>query len=117
MIHKPGKTNSCDYGSRHPTPPRSYTKQEKQDLGVEDAEIQVGRVLEELSGWTTKVSWVDTEAPPHAITGGGEAGHQKRPNPEQPGKGSTDGAGQEGAAQGSLHTGAGLAELCPRDNG
>ena len=46
--------------------------QEKQELGVEeeeeDAEIQVGRVLEELSGGVTRVGRVDTEPPLDAIT-------------------------------------------------
>ena len=72
MIHPLGNTNPCDYGSRHPPPPRSYTEQEKQELGVEeeeeDAEIQVGRVLEELSARSTKVSRVEIEPPPSAIT-------------------------------------------------
>ena len=55
-----------------PRPPRTYTMQEKQELGVEeeeeDAEIQVGRVLEELSGGETRVDRVDTEPPLPAIT-------------------------------------------------
>jgi hypothetical protein len=46
--------------------------QEKQELGVEeeeeDAEIQVCRVLEELSGGVTRVGRVDTEPPLDAIT-------------------------------------------------
>ena len=38
----------CDYGSRHPPARRSYTKEEKEDLGIEqeeeDAEIWVSRI-------------------------------------------------------------------------
>ena len=53
MTNQPGKTNPADYGPRHPPPPRTYTDQEKEELGVEDevdyAEIQVGRLLEELA--------------------------------------------------------------------
>ena len=71
-IHHPGKTIPCDYASRHPPPVRSYTSQEKEDLGVEeeeeDAEIQIGRVLAELAGNTVMVGRVDMDPPPAAIT-------------------------------------------------
>ena len=53
LVHQPGRTNPADYNSRHPLPSRTFTKQEKREQGVEeeeeDAEIQVGRVLEVLS--------------------------------------------------------------------
>ena len=75
MTHQPGKTNPADYGSRHPPPPRTYTDQEKEELGVEDeeddAEIQVGRLLEELAQvgkMTEGVRRVDTDPIIEAIT-------------------------------------------------
>ena len=72
LIHQPGKTNPADYGSRHPPPPKTYTLQEKQDLGVEDeeedAEIQVGRMLEGLRLEVDRVGRVDTDPPLAAIT-------------------------------------------------
>ena len=34
--HEPGHSNPCDYNSRHPPPPREYTPQEKEELGIED---------------------------------------------------------------------------------
>ena len=49
MTHQPGKNNPADYGSKPPLPPKTYTDQEKEELGVEDkddnAKIEVGRVL------------------------------------------------------------------------
>ena len=46
--YEPGKTTPCDYGSRHPQPSRDYSKQEKEEYGVEeeedDREIIVNRV-------------------------------------------------------------------------
>ena len=45
--YEPGKTTPCDYGSRHPPPTREYSKQEKEEYGVEekdDMEIIVNRV-------------------------------------------------------------------------
>ena len=33
--YEPGKTTPCDYGSRHPPPSRKYSKQEKEEYGVE----------------------------------------------------------------------------------
>ena len=51
MVYEPGHTTPCDYGSRHPAPPRKYTKAEKEDQGVEeeeeDAEIYVARLVED----------------------------------------------------------------------
>ena len=65
LIHQPCRTNPADYGFKHPPPPRTYTMQEKQELGVEeeDAQIQVGRVQEELSVGVTRFGRVDTEPP------------------------------------------------------
>ena len=34
--YEPGKTTPCDYGSRHPPQSRSYSKQEKEEYGVDD---------------------------------------------------------------------------------
>ena len=72
MIHQPGRTNPADYGSRHPPPLKTYTRQEKQELGVEeeeeDAEIQVGRILEGLNLGEIRVGRVDTDPPQAAIT-------------------------------------------------
>ena len=71
MIYQPGRTNPADYGFRHPPPPKSYTSQERQELGVEeeeeDAKIQVGRVLAELGGNVVRVGRVDMEPPLAAI--------------------------------------------------
>ena len=36
--YEPGKTTPCDYGSRHPPPSRDYSKQEKEEFGVEEEE-------------------------------------------------------------------------------
>ena len=44
MIYQPGVTNPCDWASRCPPPARSYTEQEKEDLGVEDEE-EDGEIL------------------------------------------------------------------------
>ena len=53
-------------------PPRTYTTQEKQELGVEreeeDTEIQVGRVLGELSGGLIIFGRVEMEPLLAAIT-------------------------------------------------
>ena len=35
-VHQPGRVIPCDYASRHPPPARSYTSQEKEELGVEE---------------------------------------------------------------------------------
>ena len=49
MKYEPGWLIPCDYSSRHPPPPRSYTQIEKEELGVEeedaDSTIQVGRLI------------------------------------------------------------------------
>ena len=75
MTHQPGKNNPADYGSKRPPPPKTYTDQEKEELGVEDkddnAKIEVGRVLEELDQvgrMIEGVRRVDTDPAIEAIT-------------------------------------------------
>ena len=75
MTHQPGKNNPADYGSKRPPPPKTYTDQEKEELGVEDkddnAKIEVGRVLEELDQvgrMIEGVRRVDTDPIIEAIT-------------------------------------------------
>ena len=36
--YEPGKSNPSDYGSRHPPPEKGYSKQQRDELGVEDEE-------------------------------------------------------------------------------
>ena len=38
LVYEPGYTSPCDYASRHPPPRGPYSKEEKEDLGVEDEE-------------------------------------------------------------------------------
>ena len=38
VIYQPGATNPCDWASRCPPLPRSYTAEEREELGVEDEE-------------------------------------------------------------------------------
>ena len=49
--YEPGSTNPSDYGSRHPPAGREYTKQQKDELGIEeveeDMEILVNRIVNE----------------------------------------------------------------------
>ena len=56
VIYQPGATNPCDWASRCPPPPRSYTAEEREELGVEDEEenqeIMVCR-MEELTDAVT----------------------------------------------------------------
>ena len=56
VIYKLGATNPCDYASRRPPPQRSYTVEEKEELGVEeeeeDREILLCR-MEELTDAVT----------------------------------------------------------------
>ena len=56
VIYQPGATNPCDWASRCPPQQRSYTAEEREELGVEDedenAEIMVYR-MEELTDAVT----------------------------------------------------------------
>ena len=66
VIYEPGNTTPSDYPSRHPPPRREYTKQEREELGIEseeeDAEIVIARIdnmieavtLETLAEYTDK---------------------------------------------------------------
>ena len=38
VVYEPGTTTPCDYGSRHPPTKNTYSRQEKEALGVEEAE-------------------------------------------------------------------------------
>ena len=44
VIYQPGVTNPCDWASCCPPAARTYTEQEKEDLGVEDEE-EDGEIL------------------------------------------------------------------------
>ena len=48
LVYEPGCTTPSDYGSRHPPPARHYTKQEKEELGIEDAEEEMEFVVNEV---------------------------------------------------------------------
>ena len=67
LKYEPGKSLPCDYSSRHPPPPRCYTSQEKEEMGVEeeekDGKIQVGRVLAMIGNQPNKVNRVQLEPP------------------------------------------------------
>ena len=52
LIFEPGSTSPCDYGSRHPPPSKTYSKEEKEEWGIEeedeDGEIWVNRVIQDV---------------------------------------------------------------------
>ena len=48
LVYEPGCTTPSDYGSRHPPPAKHYTKQEKEELGIEDAEEEMEFVVNEV---------------------------------------------------------------------
>ena len=66
VIYEPGNKTPSDYPSRHPPPRREYTKQEREELGIEseeeDAEVVIARIdnmieavtLETLAEYTDK---------------------------------------------------------------
>ena len=49
--YEPGRATPSDYGSRHPAPDRHHTKQEREELGIEDEdedlEFSINRVIED----------------------------------------------------------------------
>ena len=49
--YEPGSSNPCDYGSRHSVPDRKHTRQEREELGIEDeeedSEFAVNRLIED----------------------------------------------------------------------
>ena len=49
--YEPGKATPSDYGSRHPAPDRNHSKQERDELGIEDEdedlEFSINRVIED----------------------------------------------------------------------
>ena len=51
VVYEPGYTTPSDYGSRHPEPDRKHSKQEREDLGIEDEEedkeFSVNRLIED----------------------------------------------------------------------
>ena len=50
VVYEPGSQNPSDFPSRHPAPDREYSRQERQDLGVEeteeDEEFSVNRIVQ-----------------------------------------------------------------------
>ena len=48
MVYEPGCTTPSDYGSRHPPAAKQYTKQEKEELGIEDKEEEMEFVVNEV---------------------------------------------------------------------
>ena len=66
--YEPGRLLPCDYSSRHPPPPRSYSQLEKEELEIEEEEedstIKVGRLI--MTG--QKVNRVDNEPTVPAMT-------------------------------------------------
>ena len=51
VVYEPGYTTPSDYGSRHPEPDRKHSKQEREDLGIEDEEedkeFSINRIIED----------------------------------------------------------------------
>ena len=62
LVYEPGSTTPSDYASRHPAEARSYTKEHKEELGVEEedeeAEFIVNRVQSEMAD---AVTWEEVE--------------------------------------------------------
>ena len=52
LVYEPGSTTPSDYGSRHPSKSRAYSKEQKKDLGVdeddEEAEFIVNMIRNEM---------------------------------------------------------------------
>ena len=65
LRYEPGVTTPADYGSRHPPPERTYSKIEREDLGIEeeeeDAEIIVNRIDEVIDAVTLPILKYHTE--------------------------------------------------------
>ena len=57
LVYEQGSTTPSDYGSRHPTKSRAYSKEQKKDLGVEEedeeAEFIVNMIRNAMSDAVT----------------------------------------------------------------
>ena len=62
VVYEPGSTTPSDYASRHPAKAKKYSKEEKEELGVEEedeeAEIIVNRIQGEMAD---AITWEEVE--------------------------------------------------------
>ena len=62
LVYEPGSTTPSDYASRHPARARTYTKDQKEELGVEEEDEEAEFIVNRIQGeMADAITWEEVE--------------------------------------------------------